>query len=77
MKGFVLSDEARGDLFEAWALVAADNPHAADKLERDIMQACALLVRRPGMTPGLPLAALTVGMPPPGESEMILAELPV
>ena len=47
MKGFVLSDEARSDLFEVWAFVAGDNPPAADKLERDIMQACALLARRP------------------------------
>jgi plasmid stabilization system protein ParE len=47
VKGFVLSDEARSDLFEVWAFVAADNRPAADKLERDIMQACALLARQP------------------------------
>ncbi len=47
MKDFVLSDEARSDLFEVWAFVADDNPPAADKLEQDIMQACALLARRP------------------------------
>lgn len=47
MKEFVLSDEARSDLFEVWAFVAADNPPAADRLERDIMQACTLLARRP------------------------------
>ena len=47
MKAFVLSDEARSDLFEVWAFVARDNPSAADKLEHDIMQGCALLARRP------------------------------
>jgi plasmid stabilization system protein ParE len=46
MKGFVLSDEARSYLFEVCAFVAADNPPAADKLEQDIMQACALLAKR-------------------------------
>ncbi len=46
-KRFVLSDEARSDLFGVWAFVVADNPPAADKLERDIMQACGLLARRP------------------------------
>jgi len=45
MKEFVLSDEARSDLFEVWAFVAADNLAAADRLERDIMQGCALLAR--------------------------------
>jgi len=35
---FVLSDEARSDLWEVWAFVAGDNPLAADKLERDILQ---------------------------------------
>ena len=47
MNDFVLSDEARSDLFEIWVFVAGDNPPAADKLEQDIMQACALLARRP------------------------------
>ena len=47
MKGLVLSDEARSDLFEVWAFVAADNPPAGDTLEGDIIQACALLARRP------------------------------
>ena len=32
VKDFVLSDEARSDLFEVWAFVAGDNPPAADKL---------------------------------------------
>ncbi len=44
---FLLSDEARSDLFEVWAFVAADNPRAADKLERDIMRACGQLARQP------------------------------
>lgn len=37
MNSFVLSDEARSDLFEVWAFVAGDNPPAADKLEHDIL----------------------------------------
>ena len=47
VNGFVLSDEARSDLFAVWAFVAGDNPHAADKLERDILQGCAALAKRP------------------------------
>lgn len=47
MNGFVFSDEARSDLFEVWSFVAADNPRAADKLERDVLQACAQLARHP------------------------------
>lgn len=49
MKAFVLSDEARSDLFEVWAFVADDNPPAADQIERDILDACALLARQPGI----------------------------
>ena len=49
MTGFVLSDVARSDLFEVWAFVATDNPAAADKLEQDIMQACALLAQQPAI----------------------------
>ena len=47
VNGFVLSDEARSDLWEVWAFVAGDNPRAADKLERDILEGCTLLARRP------------------------------
>jgi len=44
---FVLSDEARSDLFGVWVFVAADNPRSADKLEREILEGCSLLARRP------------------------------
>ncbi len=49
MKAFVLSDEARSDLFEVWAYVAGDNSPAADQIESDILNACALLARQPGI----------------------------
>ena len=49
IKGFVLSDEARSDLFGVWVFVASGNPLAADRLEQDIMRACALLARQPGI----------------------------
>ena len=49
VNGFVLSDEARSDLFEIWAFVAGGNPPAANQLERDILQGCALLARQPGI----------------------------
>jgi plasmid stabilization system protein ParE len=44
---FVLSDEARSDLWEVWGYVARHNPSAADKLERDVLKGCALLARQP------------------------------
>ncbi|WAC20817.1 type II toxin-antitoxin system RelE/ParE family toxin [Luteolibacter sp. SL250] len=49
MSVFVLSDEALSDLFDAWSFVANDHPIAADKLEQDILRACALLARHPGI----------------------------
>jgi len=47
MKGYELSPEARDDLQEIWIYIAGDNLAAADKLEADIYQACAVLAENP------------------------------
>ena len=47
MKGYQLSPEARDDLQDIWAYIAADNPAAADKLEADIYHACVVLAENP------------------------------
>lgn len=49
MSGFVLTEEARLDLFEIWAFVAADHSEAADKLEVDLMEACGRLATHPAI----------------------------
>ena len=47
MSEFVLTEEAQFDLFEIWAFIASDPLEAADKLEVDLMEACARLAIHP------------------------------
>jgi plasmid stabilization system protein ParE len=47
MKGYELSPEAGDDLQAIWIYIAADNLAAADQLEADIYQACAVLAENP------------------------------
>lgn len=49
MKSYRLTQVAEDDLFEIWVFIATDNPEAADRLEGDILDACARLVGRPGL----------------------------
>jgi plasmid stabilization system protein ParE len=43
MKSFRLTGLAENDLFDIWAYIAARNETAADKLELEILEACARL----------------------------------
>jgi toxin ParE1/3/4 len=47
MRGYELSPEALADLQDIWVYIAKDNLAAADQLESDIYEACALLVKSP------------------------------
>jgi antitoxin ParD1/3/4 len=47
MSSYLLTPSAENDLFELWAYIATDNISAADRLEDDIFQAIARLVKRP------------------------------
>ena len=49
MSIYALSSLAKADLKRIWMWIAADNPEAADALDRDIRDACAMLASQPGM----------------------------
>ena len=44
-----LTPRAEADLFDIWATIAADNPVAADRLVRRMMEAFALAAQQPSM----------------------------
>jgi plasmid stabilization system protein ParE len=47
MARYLLTPDAVGDLEEIWWFIAKDNPEAADRVEREILATCELLVERP------------------------------
>jgi plasmid stabilization system protein ParE len=47
MKRYRLSGEARDDIDDLWAFIAADNLEAADRLVKAIHDACAVLGENP------------------------------
>lgn len=48
MKGYEFSAEARDDLLEIWAYIAGGNLVAAERVEKDIYEACEMLAKNPG-----------------------------
>jgi plasmid stabilization system protein ParE len=46
-KSYRLTPAAEDDLFEIWAFIATDNLEAADRVEGDILNACARLAGQP------------------------------
>lgn len=48
MKEYEFSVEARDDLLEIWAYIAADNTAAADRVEKELYEACEMLAKNPG-----------------------------
>ena len=49
MTDFVLSPEARQDLFNIWEYIAQDNIDAADRVAGEIRNAMATLAQNPGV----------------------------
>jgi plasmid stabilization system protein ParE len=47
MIGYQFTPRAVDDLFDIWSYIAQDNPEAADRVERAIHAACALLAKNP------------------------------
>jgi plasmid stabilization system protein ParE len=47
MTGFRFTPEAATDLFEICSYIAADNQHAADRVETAIYEACSTLAQTP------------------------------
>lgn len=47
MSGYSLTPLAKADLFEIWSYIAEDNEDAADRVERAIYEACALMAEAP------------------------------
>jgi antitoxin ParD1/3/4/toxin ParE1/3/4 len=46
---FRLAEVAQRDLFEIWAFIALRDQGAADKMERQILEACGRLAERPDL----------------------------
>jgi toxin ParE1/3/4 len=49
VKRFQVLQAAEDDLFDIWAFIAADNPDAADRVEREIREAFARIAQHPGI----------------------------
>lgn len=49
MKSYRFAPAAKDDLFEIWAYIAGDNPAAANRVEREILEACLRLAARPDL----------------------------
>ena len=47
MKEYSLSDAAKADIRDIWEWIAAENPSAATKLTREILDTCAHMVSHP------------------------------
>lgn len=49
MKAFILSAEARRDLFDIWDYIAKDSIDAADRVAEDLRKAMSRLAESPGI----------------------------
>jgi plasmid stabilization system protein ParE len=47
MNVYVLTPLAKADIFDIWSYIANDNEDAADRVERAIYEACALVAETP------------------------------
>ncbi len=47
MSAYALTPLAKADTFNIWCYIAADNEAAADRVERDIYDACAFVAKAP------------------------------
>lgn len=47
MSAYVLTPLAKADIFNIWSYIAEDNESAADRVERAIFDACALIAEAP------------------------------
>jgi plasmid stabilization system protein ParE len=47
MNAYVLTPLAKADIFNIWSYIAEDNESAADRVERAIFDACALIAEAP------------------------------
>ena len=47
MNRFALTPRAKADIFTIWRFIAQDNEAAADRVERQIFEACASLAEAP------------------------------
>jgi plasmid stabilization system protein ParE len=49
LKSYQILQAAEDDLFAIWAFIAADNPDAADRIEKEIRDAFARIAQNPGI----------------------------
>jgi plasmid stabilization system protein ParE len=49
LKPYQILEAAEDDLFAIWAFIAADNPDAADRIEKEIRDAFARIAQNPGI----------------------------
>ena len=47
MSEFQFTPQAADDLFEIWSYIAGDDPRAADRVEKAILDACSFLASTP------------------------------
>jgi len=47
MSAYVLTPRAKADIFEIWSYIAEDSEDAADRVEREIYDACAFVAEAP------------------------------